>query len=160
MTTPKPPPTAVSPPTSPASHSDTVSSKKPGRGRKAGVVAKERPLIPADECQITQLVSKDKADRRRKREERTPQQKSVDVVIYSVFSENVAMGMDRATIADWVDLFVYDWAVSKTHADTAEFMITKACRLYNRKPIWGEKLEIPASESHMITSDGDKMPCH
>jgi len=97
-----------------------------GRGRKPGTVAKERADIPAEEMQLIQLPEKAKADLRRKREERKPQQLAVDQVIWDIFQENVSTGYDVATIADWADLFVYDWAVSKTHAESAIFMINKA----------------------------------
>lgn len=135
-----------------------------GRGRKPGTVAKERADIPAEEMQLIQLPEKEKADLRRKREERKPQQKAVDEVIWDVFKKNEDRGFETGTIADWADLFVYDWAISKTHAETALFLINKACTLYHRKPVWGEQIEIPAKETHMITADPDdpdvKVPCH
>ncbi len=136
-------------------------SDHPGRGRKPGTVAKERAAIPADEFKLIELTDKVKGDRRRKREERTPQQKNVDQIVYDIFNKNVSTGLDRGTIADWADLSVYDWPITKSHAETAEFMIVKACRLYNRRPIWGERIEVLASKSHMITGpDGENMSCH
>lgn len=140
---------------------------KGGRGRKPGTVAKERADIPAEEMQLVQLPEKAKADLRRKREPRTVQQKAVDQVIWDIFQENVDSGFDNGTIADWADLFVYDWAVSKTHHETAMFMINKAVTLYHRKAIYGEQIEVPGDKTHLIpnTSEDDEnapeeVPCH
>jgi len=157
------------------SHSESASSAdksnapvapvKRGRGRRPGQPIKERADIPADEMQVMQLTGKEKADRRRKREPRAEQQKAIDTLVYSIYEENVAAGMQFGTISDWPDLFVYDWPVSKAHAETAEFRVNKACTLYHRKPIWGERVEVPANKSHLIPnpdeeSDDEDIPCH
>lgn len=141
---------------------DTNSTVKPGRGRKPGIEAKVRPDIPAEEMQLIVLPAKQKADLRRKREERKAQQKAVDTIVYDVFEENVAIGMDHGTVANWADLYVYDWPISKTHAENAQFMLDKACRLYNRRLILGEQVEVPANKSHNLPDPegGDDYPCH
>lgn len=144
---------------------DVATAKPSGRGRKPGTIAKERADIPAEEMQLIQLPEKVKADLRRKREPRKEQQKSVDQVVWDIFQENVSTGFDTGTIADWADLYVYDWPVTKTHAESALFLINKACTLYHRKPIWGEQLEVPANKSHMVpapTEDDleNEVPCH
>jgi hypothetical protein len=158
-------PPATAPHSSATPNKETAPPAKTGRGRKPGTVAKERADIPAEEMQLIQLPEKAKADLRRKRDERKPQQRAVDQVIWDIFQENVNTGFDNATIADWADLFVYDWAVTKTHAETALFMIKKATDLYHRKPIWGEQIEIAANKSHMIpdvnSEEADAtVPCH
>jgi hypothetical protein len=134
----------------------------PGRGRKPGIPAKERADIPSDEMQLILLPEKAKADRRRKREDRKDQQKAVDSIVYDVFEQNVELGMDHGTIADWADLFVYDWPVSLTHAETAIFLIGKGCRLYNRRPIWGEQIEVAAGKNHTVddVETGEPVDCH
>jgi hypothetical protein len=131
-----------------------------GRGRRPGIPAKIRADIPADEMQLNILPEKEKADLRRKREERSAQQKAVDEIVYNVFEENVARRIDNGTIADWADLFVYDWPITLTHEETAMFLINKGCRLYNRKPIWGERVEIKASATHDVPGEEGDVPCH
>lgn len=152
------------PPANPPANSPSETSGS-GRGRKPGVPAKERAVIPEDEMQLIVLPAKQQADLRRKREERKPQQKAVDEIVYAVFEENSDRGFANGTIANWADLFVYDWPVTKTHAETALFLINKAARFYSRKPIFGEQVEVPANKAHNIPAptekDPDAMgPCH
>lgn len=144
----------------PASNSPATPGK---RGRRPGQEIKARPDVPSGEMILVPLRGKSKADRRRKREERKGQQKEVDQLVYDIFEANVENGFERGTIADWPDLEVYDWPVSKTHAENVEFMIRKSCLFYHRKPIWGEQVEIKASESHMIEdpeNEENEIPCH
>lgn len=136
---------------------------KKGRGRKPGQEPKVRPDIPMEEFVIHELSGKKKADLRRKREPRGEQQEMVDTIVWEVFQENKENGYDRGTVRDWADLAVYDWAVSKTHAETAEFRVQKAGTLYTRQIIFGEKVEVPASERHDIPDPDDpdtKIACH
>lgn len=154
----------TTPPTPPAPNSPSEPAAS-GRGRKPGVPAKARADIPADEMQLNLLPAKAQADLRRKREERKDQQKAVDQIVYDVFEENVSRGFGNGTIANWADLFVYDWPITKTHAETALFLINKAARFYSRKPIFGEQLEVPAGKSHKVLAPTEKDPenmvdCH
>jgi hypothetical protein len=156
-------PTIQAPPSNgPVAPKTPVASPDSKRGRRPGIPAKERADIPADEFQLTQLSEKARADRRRKREPRKGQQLSVDQIVFDIFQANVESGFDHGTIANWSDLEVYDWAISATHAETAEFMIKKACTFYGRRPIWGERIEISAKETHTIPDPdtGEETPCH
>jgi len=112
--------------------------KQETRGKKPGIPAKERPEIPADEFKVFELTGKEKADTRRKREERTPQQKQVDQIVYDLYMQNVSAGMENGNIGNWADLAVYNWPVSEEHAETALNYIQKACNLYGRRRILGE----------------------
>lgn len=134
-----------------------------GRGRKPGIPAKERADIPADEMQLYVLPERAKADLRRKREERKPQQKAVDTIVYDLFEINDAHGFGNGSIKNWPDLAVYDWPITKTHYETAIFLIGKAARFYNRAIIWGEQVEVPANKNHLVPNPEDpemEIPCH
>jgi hypothetical protein len=113
------------------------------RGRQPGQKIEARPPIPADEFNfIVEVDGKEQADMRRKREERTDQQKAVDELCYKLYEANVVNEFENGTIRNWPDLAVYVWRPSKKSSDTVLFYIKKACAFYGRRPIWGEIKEI------------------
>lgn len=111
--------------------------KTSNRGRKAGQPPKERPEIPDDEFVIETLSEAQRAEHKRRKEERKPKQKAVDKVVFDTYAAWVEAG--RPT--NWVDMPVQNWPVSAQHEENALFMLRKACLLYGRKLVLGQPPE-------------------
>lgn len=109
--------------------------KTSNRGRPKGPLqTKERPDIPDDEFVISTLTEEQRAEHKRRKEERKPKQKAVDKVVFETYAKWVEAG--RPT--NWVDMPVQNWPVSPQHEENALFMLRKACLLYGRKLVLGQ----------------------
>lgn len=112
-------------------------SEKPKgkRGRKPGVQPKERAPLPANAFRVRMLTTEEsRANVKRKRIERSDDQKKVDKLVFDNWKQWIESGMPM----NWVDMPVIEWPVPKAHYEDAMFMMTKACTLYGRKPIYGD----------------------
>lgn len=123
------------PPAAPETPETPTSSKKSTRGRKPGTQPKVRLGIPEEFFNFNELDEQETAEARRKREPRTDQQKWVDEIVLKLWKRYVEKGEPK----NWADKPVYEWIVPKEHEETALFYITKACMLYGRKQVLGER---------------------
>lgn len=115
---------------------DDSAPKKSNRGRKPGTQPKVRLGIPEEFFKFNELDEQETAEARRKREPRTEQQRWVDEIVLKLWRRYIELGEPK----NWADKPVYSWEVPKEHEETALFYITKACMLYGRKQVLGERI--------------------
>lgn len=107
------------------------------RGRKPGTQPKVRLGIPEEFFKFTELNEQETAEARRKREPRSDSQKNIDGIVLELWNKYVAKGEPK----NWADKPVYSWGpIPKTYEEDAMFMVRKACALYGRKQIFGERI--------------------
>lgn len=112
------------------------SPAKSKRGRKPGTQPKVRLGIPEEFFKFAELNEQETAEARRKREPRSEAQKNIDAIVLELWNKYVAKGEPK----NWADKPVYTWGpIPKTYEDDAMFMVRKACALYGRKQIFGER---------------------
>lgn len=121
----------------PATNATTSTPSTPGkRGRRPGTQPKVRLGIPAEFFKFRELDERETAEARRKREERSDQQKEVDEVVLNLWERYVAKGEPT----NWADRPVFEWPVPVEHEETALFYIRKACQLYGRRQVLGDRV--------------------
>lgn len=128
-----------------APKSDTPAQAK--RGRKPGVPAKERAVIPAEHFKMVAVPAAERVTHKRRREDRTPQQIEVDNAVAEVYDNWVEAGRP----ANWADMPITLWPVPKTYADDAEFLLRKAAALHGRKLVFGQRVEEDVDGIIMVT---------
>jgi hypothetical protein len=105
-----------------------------GRGRPPGTKAKALPEIPMDQFVIREIPEDDRGVVRRKRVERTAQQKAVDAKVLSVFKEWDAGGREK----EWTEQPVKEWVIATTYEETAVKMLHKGALLHHKKLVIGD----------------------
>lgn len=123
-----------------------TSTKK--RGRKPGVQPKVRLGIPDEFLKFTELDEQETAEARRKREPRSEQQKYIDNIVLDLWSKYV----DRGEPKNWADKPVFSWGpLPVNYEEDALFMIRKACLLYGRRQVLGERTYTEIDGIKMVT---------
>jgi hypothetical protein len=131
MTTPSAPP--ARPPAAPSS-TETPGSKKGGRGKP-----REIQTLPADEFQVFKPRGiEQKAKYRRKRVERSDQQKAVDKLVLTAYQD----WLKAKKPTKFVDQEITVWPVSKRYADDCQFMLRKGATLIERQLRFGDCPEV------------------
>lgn len=120
----------VRPATGPASE-EAVRGK---RGRKPGSVAKERKPIPASEFAMEDIDDDSRGFLKRQRIERTREQLAVDAKVLEVKKE----WEDAGEPANWTQMPVKAWVISREYEEDALFMLHKAAGLHGFKLITGK----------------------
>lgn len=110
--------------------STAEASKKGGRGKPRIV-----QTFPADEFQIMRPQSvEERAEFKRKRSERSDQQKVVDGMVWNVYEDWVNAGRPRK----FVDIPLAVWSVSPNLEEDARHMLGKAAALFQRTLRFGD----------------------
>lgn len=112
--------------------------------RKPGIPAKDRPTIPADQFTVTVPDADSRVDFRRQREELTEQEKAVVDLTKEVYSDWV----EAKRPLNWVDIPIRVWDIETKYAESALFMLRKACRILGRKPKFGNIKEYTHPDTH------------
>lgn len=99
------------------------------RGRKPGSVAKVRAELPPDAFRIESVAKDDRGVVRRKRVERSPQQKAIDAKAMEVYKEWIAAGSPT----DWLKMPIKGWIIEKRLVDDALFFLGKGATLHGKK---------------------------
>lgn len=129
-------PTQPKPPSAPTGQNAPANT--PGkRGRKPGQMPKARPDLPANVFDISEVAEEQRVEHKRRREERSDQQKALDKLVADMYQKWIAAG--RPT--NWADMPIHEWTLPTTYADDAEFFLRKAASLHGRKLVFGHKVE-------------------
>lgn len=116
---------------------ETVASPPAKRGRRKGQEIQKRPEIPMEFFNFKELSIEEKAEARRKREPRSETQKELDKIVLELWNQYLVLGEPK----NWVDRPVYTWGpLPIQHEETALAYIRKACILYGRRQILGERI--------------------
>jgi hypothetical protein len=116
--------------------------RTPNQGSNAGATGKGKrgqprhvQTFPADEFGLKrpQTVA-ERAEYRRKREERSEQQKVVDAMVWDIYQDWLEAGQPRK----FVDIPLAVWPVSLNLEEDARHMLGKAATLYQRTIRFGD----------------------
>lgn len=110
-------------------------ANKSTRGRKPGQKPKERKPLPADVFNIVEVSEENRVEHKRRREERSDQQKGIDKLVADMYVKWVNAG--RPT--NWADMPIHRWTLPTRYVEDAEFLLRKAAQLHGRKLIYGHK---------------------
>src|SRR5579859_7738447 len=100
----------------------------PAKG-KPGIPAKDRPDIPADQFMVSVPDADSRVDYRRQREELTDQERAVLELAKEVYADWIIAKRPL----NWVDIPIRVWDIETKYAESALFMLRKACRILGRK---------------------------
>ena len=110
--------------------SNAGAAGKGGRGKKRDV-----QQFPADEFKLIRPSTvAERAEYKRKREDRSEQQKAVDGMVWAVYQDWLDAGMPRK----FVDIPLAVWPVSPKLEDDARHMLQKAAVLFQRTLRYGD----------------------
>ncbi len=137
MTTPPNAPKPMAPANGPVKPPANPPAETGKRGRKPGGIAKPRPPLPADVFNIVEVSEEKRVEHKRRREERSDQQKGIDKLVADMYTKWINAG--RPT--NWADMPVHRWDLPTTYAEDAEFLLRKGAQLHGRKLIFGHKEE-------------------
>jgi len=112
-------------------------SGKSKRGRKPGSQPKQRPEIPDEEFETFGYTpATERVSHKRRREPISEKQAAINQTI----GENYDDWLKAGSPANWADMPVIHWTVSRSFEETADFMLKKAIQAHGRKFAWGERV--------------------
>ena len=119
----------------PASSGSTAGSTATATAKGARGKPRQVQQFPADEFKLIRPATvSERAEYKRKREERSEQQKLVDQLVWSVYEDWTKAGMPRK----FVDIPLAVWPVSPHLEDDARHMLQKAAVLFQRTLHYGD----------------------
>lgn len=117
-------------PTQSVTAGNTATANQGKRGK-----ARQVQTFPKDEFQLERPASvQERAEFKRKRAERSEQQKAVDAMVWGVYQDWLAAGEPRK----FVDIPIAVWPVSVNLEDDARHMLNKAAVLFQRTIRFGD----------------------
>lgn len=117
-----------------------------GRGRRPGIPAKERAAIPLDEFKVTVVAEDNRAEFKRRRDDRSDEQTKVDGLIKDMYRAWIEAGSPVV----WADLPIRTWTIATEHAENALFLLRKAARFLDRK-LWFGNIEEKQIDGKKVT---------